>query len=314
MANKFKLKQSAVAGKVPVTTDLELGELAINTNDGKLFLKKKVGTTETIVDVTASAGGVSGVTATAPVVSSGGTAPVISMAAATATVNGYMTSTYAAKLDGIAAGAQVNTVTSVAGKTGAVTLSSSDVGLGNVENKSSATIRSEITSSNVTGALGFTPVARAGANRPGGYRLQRRDDDSDYSVQTYWTGARWRLYGYVGDAAHADTHVGYADAAGWGGDCPGLGSNQSWQAVSRAQSTNYTNTTGRAIELVVSYTASNVGQRCVFVVGGVTIYPQNGQGGSSTYGGARITIPNGATYQWYTAGGTASSISTWELR
>lgn len=33
----------------------------------------------------------------------------------------------------------------------------SQVGLGNVENKSSATIRSEITSSNVTTALGFTP-------------------------------------------------------------------------------------------------------------------------------------------------------------
>jgi hypothetical protein len=53
-------------------------------------------------------------------------------------------------------------VTSVAGKTGAVTLSSSDVGLGNVENKSSATIRSEITSSNVTTALGFTPVKNGG--------------------------------------------------------------------------------------------------------------------------------------------------------
>jgi hypothetical protein len=34
----------------------------------------------------------------------------------------------------------------------------SDIGLGNVENKSSATIRSEITSSNVTTALGFSPA------------------------------------------------------------------------------------------------------------------------------------------------------------
>ena len=52
---------------------------------------------------------VSSVTATAPVVSSGGAAPVISIAAATASINGYMTSTYASKLDGIAAGATVNT-------------------------------------------------------------------------------------------------------------------------------------------------------------------------------------------------------------
>lgn len=38
------------------------------------------------------------------------------------------------KLAGVAAGAQVNTVTSVAGKTGAVTLAKGDVGLGNVDN------------------------------------------------------------------------------------------------------------------------------------------------------------------------------------
>lgn len=37
-------------------------------------------------------------------------------------------------------------------------LTKSDVGLGNVDNKSSATIRGEITSSNVTSALGFTPT------------------------------------------------------------------------------------------------------------------------------------------------------------
>jgi len=38
------------------------------------------------------------------------------------------------KLAGIEAGAQVNTVTSVAGKTGEVTLAKSDVGLSNVDN------------------------------------------------------------------------------------------------------------------------------------------------------------------------------------
>ncbi len=37
----------------------------------------------------------------------------------------------------------------------------SQVGLGNVENKSSATIRGELTSANVTGALGYTPVNSA---------------------------------------------------------------------------------------------------------------------------------------------------------
>lgn len=50
---------------------------------------------------------------------------------------GY-TTTEANKLAGIAAGAQVNTVTSVAGKTGAVVLAKADVGLGNVDNTSDA--------------------------------------------------------------------------------------------------------------------------------------------------------------------------------
>ena len=66
-----------------------------------------------------SSGTVTAVTGTAPVVSSGGTTPVISMPAATSAANGYMTSTYAAKLDGIASGATTNTgtVTSVAALT-----------------------------------------------------------------------------------------------------------------------------------------------------------------------------------------------------
>lgn len=48
----------------------------------------------------------------------------------------------------------------------ALSLVKGDVGLGNVENKSSATIRGELTSSNVTTALGFTPY---NATNPNGY-------------------------------------------------------------------------------------------------------------------------------------------------
>jgi hypothetical protein len=52
-----------------------------------------------------SGGGVTSVTGTAPIASSGGATPAISMAAASSGVNGYMTGAYATKLDGIAAGA-----------------------------------------------------------------------------------------------------------------------------------------------------------------------------------------------------------------
>jgi hypothetical protein len=55
MSTNITLKRSAIAGKIPATTDLGLGELAINTYDGKLFMKKNDGT-ESIVDITAGDG------------------------------------------------------------------------------------------------------------------------------------------------------------------------------------------------------------------------------------------------------------------
>ncbi|WP_395662802.1 hypothetical protein [Aestuariivirga sp.] len=46
----IKLKRSAVAGKAPQTADLDLGELAVNTYDGKLYLRKNDGA-DTILEV-----------------------------------------------------------------------------------------------------------------------------------------------------------------------------------------------------------------------------------------------------------------------
>jgi hypothetical protein len=54
MAQTLKLKRSAVSGNAPSTGDLALGEIAINTYDGKIFIKKDDGT-ESIV--TFEAGG-----------------------------------------------------------------------------------------------------------------------------------------------------------------------------------------------------------------------------------------------------------------
>ena len=46
-------------------------------------------------------------------------------------------------------------------RTGNVNITKANIGLGNVENKSSATIRSELTSANVTTALGYTPIQQS---------------------------------------------------------------------------------------------------------------------------------------------------------
>jgi hypothetical protein len=56
MANTIKIKRSAVAAKVPTTSDLDLGELALNTYDGKLYTKKDNGTAS-IVELSGGSGG-----------------------------------------------------------------------------------------------------------------------------------------------------------------------------------------------------------------------------------------------------------------
>jgi hypothetical protein len=45
----IKLKRSAVPGRVPIPPNLELGEIGINTYDGKLYIKKNVGGVESII-------------------------------------------------------------------------------------------------------------------------------------------------------------------------------------------------------------------------------------------------------------------------
>jgi hypothetical protein len=60
MAQTIKLKRSAVPSAAPSTSDLALGEVAINTYDGKLYIKKDVGGTESIVEVSGGGAAPSG--------------------------------------------------------------------------------------------------------------------------------------------------------------------------------------------------------------------------------------------------------------
>lgn len=85
------------------------------------------------------------------------------MEEATSNKGGMFSAINKVKLDGIEEGAQVNTITGVKGsaettyRIGEVNITSENIGLENVENKSSETIRGEITKANITNALGFTP-------------------------------------------------------------------------------------------------------------------------------------------------------------
>ncbi len=56
MPNVIRIKRSAVASKVPAVGDLQLGELAVNTFDGKLYTKKDNGTAS-VVELSGGGGG-----------------------------------------------------------------------------------------------------------------------------------------------------------------------------------------------------------------------------------------------------------------
>jgi hypothetical protein len=58
MANTIRLRRSAVPSAQPTTAQLALGEVAINTYDGKLYIKKDNGN-ESIVEIGAGGSGAS---------------------------------------------------------------------------------------------------------------------------------------------------------------------------------------------------------------------------------------------------------------
>jgi len=55
--NKLQLKRSAVVGKIPTTASLDLGEIAINTVDGKIYFKQQdTGSVQRILELTSTSG------------------------------------------------------------------------------------------------------------------------------------------------------------------------------------------------------------------------------------------------------------------
>ena len=49
MSQTIQVKQSAVSGRVPSAAQLQLGELAVNTSDGRLFLNQNLYGVETVL-------------------------------------------------------------------------------------------------------------------------------------------------------------------------------------------------------------------------------------------------------------------------
>ena len=61
MSNQFlKLRRSAVAGRIPTTSSLDFGEIALNTYDGLAFMKKSGSSGEQIVIIGSTTGSFTG--------------------------------------------------------------------------------------------------------------------------------------------------------------------------------------------------------------------------------------------------------------
>ena len=112
-----------------------------------------------------SGGGVSAVTGTAPIVSSGGTSPAISITAATTSAAGSMSSADKTKLDGIEANADVTDATNVA-SAGALMASSAQL-TGNLDTQANE-INTTTSNGNVKVAANGTGLLEVRGNVGGG--------------------------------------------------------------------------------------------------------------------------------------------------
>ena len=113
MAIQIQLRRGTASQWTAANTLLAQGEIGLETDTSKL----KLGDGSTLwnsLSYFSAGSGVTAVTATSPVASSGGLTPVISMPAATTSVSGYLTSTDWTTFNGKGSG----TVTSVAATAG----------------------------------------------------------------------------------------------------------------------------------------------------------------------------------------------------
>lgn len=92
-----------------------------------------------------------------------------------------------------------------------------------------------------------------------------------------------------------------------------VGVNQTWQSVTRAIGTTYTNSTGKPIVVAITASCSSA-----FTVQGLTINGQTVYAGSVNVAtaacGFSLIVPNGATYVTLTNGGTLTLVTWNELR
>jgi hypothetical protein len=187
---------------------------------------------------TSNTGTVTSVNATSPLVSSGGTTPSLSIPAATSNLNGYMSAVDKTKLDGVEAGAQVNAVTSVAGKTGVITLAKADVGLSNVDN-SADSAKNVATAATLTTARTINGVSFDGSANITISDSTKQPLDADLTAIAALIGTSGLLRKTAGDTWTLDTssYVTSSGVTSVSGTAPIVSSGGSTPAISISAAT-----------------------------------------------------------------------------
>ena len=246
MATPYRFKRSAIAGKRPALSDLELGELALNTNDGKLYAERDaggvgIGTTVALLNPWEETYG-------------GGSIEYVGTVTAT---------TYT--------GDQVIGTPNGGFKTGAISIAASDVTKDNINDLNNILgklvpdapttingIAVTITGATGTGRLcaGFTPTNNTGGSAPAAGTQYTRNTDS--TISTLYT----RQYG-PGDAG---TVTAYVNAVGVGTTALSTGTNDGTydklQIANNVDAVNSQRNTGIASDFYQIYDARFVDAAC----------------------------------------------------
>jgi hypothetical protein len=97
------------------------------------------------------------------------------------------------------------------------------------------------------------------------------------------------------------------------GEASPVGAGQTWQSVTRAIGTTYTNSTGKPIMVAITVTCNAGNTVQGLTINGVAVYA----GAVNVLGagaGFALIVPNGATYVTLTNGGTLTLVTWVELR
>lgn len=213
MSTVIKAKRSSIPGKIPLVTDLELGEFAINTYDGKLFLKRNVSGTEAIVEVGGAAGGSLVVSNTAPLAGSAsfwfdttdGTLNIYfddgTSSQWITVVNNQSDPVYKQKTSNYTAINRDRIIADTSGGSFTITLPASP-SLGN----------SVVIYDNASWAINNLTIARNGSTIEGiadDFVL----DIASIKVEFIYNGSTWQIYSSIGQSGPAGPALTYADVS-----------------------------------------------------------------------------------------------------